>query len=73
MNILYPFAKRFIAGEDLPTAMKSIHNLQTSGYLSTVDILGENTLRRDQAEQAQKAYLDLLSQVDKESLPWISQ
>ena len=69
MNILYPFAKRFIAGEDLPTAMKSIHNLQTSGYLSTVDILGENTLRRDQAEQAQKSYLDLLSQVDKESLP----
>ncbi len=69
MNILYPFAKRFIAGEDLPTAMKSIQSLQTSGYLSTVDILGENTHRRDQAEQAQKSYLDLLNQVDKESLP----
>ena len=69
MNILYPFAKRFIAGEDLPTAMKSIQSLQTSGYLSTVDILGENTHRRDQAQQAQKSYLDLLNQVDKESLP----
>ncbi len=69
MNILYPFAKRFIAGEDLPTAMKSIQSLQTSGYLSTVDILGENTHRRDQAEQAQKSYIDLLNQVDKESLP----
>ena len=69
MNILYPFAKRFIAGEDLPTAMKSIQSLQTSGYLSTVDILGENTHRRDQAEQAKKSYLDLLNQVDKESLP----
>ncbi len=69
MNILYPFAKRFIAGEDLPTAMKSIQSLQTSGYLSTVDILGENTHRRDQVEQAQKSYLDLLNQVDKESLP----
>ncbi len=69
MNILYPFAKRFIAGEDLPTAMKSIQSLQTSGYLSTVDILGENTHRRDQAEQAQKSYLNLLNQVDKESLP----
>ncbi|KMP11481.1 hypothetical protein UR09_03170 [Candidatus Nitromaritima sp. SCGC AAA799-A02] len=69
MRLLYPFAKRFIAGEDLPTALKSIHALGSSGYLSTVDILGENIHHRDQAEQAKNAYLDLLKQIGNESLP----
>ena len=64
MHLLYPFAKRFIAGEDLPTALKSIHALESAGYLSSVDILGEHIHRPDQAERAQKAYLDLLRRID---------
>ena len=69
MRLLYPFAKRFIAGEDLSTALKSIHVLQSSGYLSTVDILGEHIHRREQAEAAQKAYLDLVREINNGSSP----
>ena len=69
MRLLYPFAKRFIAGEDLSTALKSIHVLESSGYLSTVDILGEHIHRKEQAERAQKAYLDLVREINNEPSP----
>ena len=69
MHILYPFAKRFIAGEDLQTALKSIDHLYNSGFLSTVDVLGENVYRADQALRAKLAYLDLLDHVRESSHP----
>ena len=69
MRLLYPFAKRFIAGEDLSTALKSIHVLESSGYLSTVDILGEHIHRKEQAERAQKAYLDLVREINNGPSP----
>ena len=64
MHILYPFAKRFIAGEDLPTALGNIRSLSHNGYLSTVDLLGENTLREEQATRAKNEYLNLLKSID---------
>ncbi|MFQ5451261.1 MAG: proline dehydrogenase family protein [Nitrospinaceae bacterium] len=69
MNLLYPFAKRFIAGEDLDTALKSVYNLQESGYFSSLDILGENVTNAEQAETAKKAYLDLLREVGSNTHP----
>ena len=69
MRLLYPFAKRFIAGEDLSTALKSIHVLESSGYLSTVDILGEHIHREEQAKRAQKAYLDLVREINNGPSP----
>ena len=63
MHILYPFAKRFIAGEDLQSVLKSIDHLYNPGFLSTVDVLGENVYRVDQALRAKLAYLDLLDHV----------
>ncbi len=69
MRLLYPFAKRFIAGEDLSTAFKSIQVLESSGYLSTVDILGEHIHRKEQAERAQKAYLDLVREINNGPSP----
>ena len=69
MRLLYPFAKRFIAGEDLSTALKSIHVLESSGYLSTVDILGEHIHRKEQAERAQKAYLNLVREINNGPSP----
>ncbi len=63
MHILYPYAKRFIAGEDLPTALGNIRSLNQSGYLSTIDLLGENTLQENQAAQARDEYLRLLQSI----------
>lgn len=69
MQILYPFAKRFIAGEDLGTAIKNIHSLNKSGYLSTIDVLGEDTQTREQALAAKQEYLNLLGLMKYKSYP----
>ena len=61
MNILFPFAKRFIAGEDLPTALKATRKLHNRGFLSTMDLLGENVHTESQATDANYDYLQLIS------------
>ena len=64
MRILYPFAKRFIAGEDRATALKNIKSLYEQGFLCTVDVLGESVHTEDQANEAKKEYLALLSDIE---------
>ena len=63
MQLLYPFARRYIAGEDMPTALRSIAVLRNSGYLATLDILGENTTNAEQANQAKRRAEEALQQV----------
>lgn len=63
MHILYPFAKRFIAGEDLPTALKSTKKLHDAGYLSTMDLLGEGVRTAEQANAAKTEYLELIKEM----------
>lgn len=69
MHLLYPFAKRFIAGEDLPAALANIQNLNQDGYLSTVDVLGEDTYHPEQAETAKQEYLRLLKEMSAHDFP----
>jgi proline dehydrogenase len=69
MQLLYPFARRYIAGEDMPTALRSIAVLRNSGYLATLDILGENTTNAEQANQAKRLYLDLIGEFERQSAP----
>jgi proline dehydrogenase len=64
MRILYPFAKRFIAGEDRPTALKNIKSLYDQGFLCTVDVLGESVHTEDQALAAKSEYLALLKDIE---------
>ncbi len=62
MNILFPFAKRFIAGEDLPTALKATRRMHLKGYLTSMDMLGENVHNASQAEDAKNDYVELINQ-----------
>ncbi|MDH5457814.1 MAG: proline dehydrogenase family protein [Nitrospinota bacterium] len=64
MRILYPFAKRFIAGEDRATALKNIKSLYDQGFLCTVDVLGESVHSEDQAIAAKNEYLALLKDIE---------
>lgn len=64
MHILYPFAKRFIAGEDRKTALKNIHSLYDQGFLCTVDVLGESVHSEAQAIAAKNEYLALLKDIE---------
>jgi proline dehydrogenase len=68
MKLLYPFAKRFIAGPDLKTALPAIRSIEDSGYFSSIDILGESVRTRPQVEATKSEYLKLF-----ESLSSINQ
>jgi proline dehydrogenase len=59
MKLLYPFAKRFIAGPDLKTALTAINRINASGYFLSIDILGESVTNRQQAVDAKTDYLKL--------------
>jgi proline dehydrogenase len=64
MRILYPFAKRFIAGEDRETALRNIKSLYEQGFLCTVDVLGESVHTEEQAIAAKNEYLALLKDIE---------
>ena len=64
MKLLYPFAKRFIAGPDLKTAIPNIRKIKESGYFASIDILGESVSTRQQAETAKMEYLKLFESLD---------
>lgn len=64
MHPLYPFAKRFIAGENRETALKNIKSLYDQGFLCTVDVLGESVHNEAQAVEAKNEYLALLKGIE---------
>jgi len=69
MHLLYPFAKRFIAGENPHAALQAICKLHDAGFLSSVDILGENVNSREQADLARDLYVELLKKFEPINFP----
>jgi len=57
--------KRFIAGEDLGTALRITRQLNHEGFLVALDYLGEDTHRIEDAEYAAEQYITLLEQIHK--------
>jgi proline dehydrogenase len=57
--------KRFIAGEDLETALRAARQLNQEGFLVALDYLGEDTYRVEDAEYAAEQYITLLEQIHK--------
>ncbi|MCS7191302.1 MAG: proline dehydrogenase family protein [Fimbriimonadales bacterium] len=56
--------KRFIAGEDVETALQVARQLNSEGFLVALDYLGEDTRRIEDAEQAAAQYITLLERID---------
>jgi proline dehydrogenase len=57
--------KRFIAGEDIATALQITQRLNQEGFLVALDYLGEDTQRVEDAEQAANQYIALLEHIDR--------
>lgn len=57
MHLLFPFAKRFIAGERLDQAVAKASRLAAQGFRVTLDHLGENVADRAMARVATEEYL----------------
>jgi len=56
-------SKRYIAGDDISSAITTCRALQAQGFLTTVDILGEAVTSEAQANAARDSYLELISEV----------
>lgn len=57
--------KRFIAGEDVETALQIGQRLNQEGFLVALDYLGEDTQRTEDAEHAAGQYIALLEHIDR--------
>ncbi|NBO91720.1 MAG: hypothetical protein EBV06_05325 [Planctomycetia bacterium] len=53
-------ARKFIAGSNIPEAIRAVERLRQRGLTFTVDILGEATLTEIEAEQAQAETIQLI-------------
>jgi len=60
MKLLYPLAKRFIAGHDLRSAAPNINNLIDQGYDVSVDYVGENCKDKEDCLKAYKQYVRII-------------
>ena len=56
---------RFVAGETVPEAVDAVAQLRDSGRTVTIDYLGEDTTKVEDADATVRAYLDLLDALGK--------
>ena len=60
MKLLYPLAKRFIAGHDFESAIPVISKLIWDGYDITIDYLGELSKTKEDCQNADQQYVDII-------------
>jgi proline dehydrogenase len=58
----------YIAGTELEDAERCVARLNAAGLLATVDVLGEEVTREQEARAIARAYLDVLAAVERERL-----
>lgn len=61
-------ASRFIAGETLEDAIRAVRHANGRGMLGTLDLLGENTLSREDASGASREVLGILDRIHAEKV-----
>jgi proline dehydrogenase len=67
-SVMYPIAKRYIAGVTLKEAISLIKKLNRKNIKATVDILGEHTEDRNSAIKARDEYIHILNIINEEKL-----
>jgi RHH-type proline utilization regulon transcriptional repressor/proline dehydrogenase/delta 1-pyrroline-5-carboxylate dehydrogenase len=65
-------AQQFIIGDNTKEALNVLTKLRKNNFAFTVDILGEATVSKAEAEQYQQSYLELLDALHKEEKRWKS-
>jgi proline dehydrogenase len=65
MSLAWKMASRFIAGEKLEDAIRTIKELNAKGINATLDHLGEHTATANDARSATKDILDALDEIQR--------
>ena len=61
-------ARRYVAGESIDDAVRTLREMNAEGAMGTVDVLGEEVQDRSKTERAVSQYLDLLDRIEAEGL-----
>jgi proline dehydrogenase len=61
-------ARRYIAGEDIGAAVDVVRSLNGIGRSATIDVLGEDVLREEEAAAVVAGYLEALAAIEDEGL-----
>ena len=61
MKLLFPFAKRYIAGDDLVSAQSTANKLTSNGFELSFNYVGEYCKTIEEAKQAQNQYSEILN------------
>jgi proline dehydrogenase len=67
-GIVRRLSSRYIAGSELEDARRTVAELNAAGKLATVDVLGEEITRADEATAITQSYLDVLDAIDADTL-----
>ena len=62
------FARRFVAGETLDTALEAVRALNGRGIRASLDLLGESVTNEREARGTRDAYLEILSRIHAQKL-----
>ncbi len=62
------FSSRYIAGSTLADAVATVRKLNGAGELATIDVLGEEITREDEARAIAQAYRDVFAAIEREHL-----
>jgi proline dehydrogenase len=61
-------ASRYVAGETIDDAVRTLREMNEEGAMGTVDVLGEEVQERSKTERAVSQYLELLDRIEAEGL-----
>ena len=59
------FSRKYIAGETLEEAVKTVKSLNQKNIYATIDVLGESIKSKEEAFEAKKKALEVLDTIDK--------
>ena len=62
------FAHRFVAGEDLDSAVTAVRTLNARGITASLDLLGESVHNEAEARETGRDYLRILDRIEREKL-----
>jgi len=62
------FSKTYIAGPTLAHAVATVKNLNAQGMMATMDLLGEESMKKEEAEAAVQEYLNIIRTQKEEKL-----
>ena len=62
------FSARYIAGQSLDDAVRVVKQLNADGKMATIDVLGEEIAREEDARAIAQAYRDVFDEVERDDL-----